>query len=391
MKLFNYEIKKAKPTNLSFPPVEEKLGKFDIVKTATTIGAADAGDYKQAFLSSRARYTQERSKIYDYYQNALDFDAHLKGLIQHRLLSTAGRKIEYIVNDQPSEQVQEFIDSPVFEKFIYDYLMADIFWGMGLVQFDKDEQPTRNWLRYTMIPIKHIDPYAEVVRRQQYSVSDGDKSYKGMKNVMFIGDKESFGLLQQLSLLAMYKRAATNDWASYSQLASTNFRVVKYKGALPGNAQRSAIRDIVDNVANGTLDYSQLDMDVTTENQTSSSQNQLFENYVAYLDDQMTKLVLGQTMTTEDGSSRSQAEVHERTQESIFDADAKRFINFMNYHFADIQEMYAIPTGGQWRYAESNTGKQEQELERDLKLKELGYVFTQEELAEKYDLKPKTI
>jgi phage gp29-like protein len=149
----------------------------------------------------------------------------------------------------------------------------------------------------------------------------------------FIGNGNDFGMLQQLALYAMYKRAALGDWAQYSQLAGTNFRVVKYRGDVPDPARRLAVRTIVNNAGQGTLDLPD-GIDVETSNQTSSSQNQLFENYVQYLDDNMTKLVLGQTMTTEDGSSRSQAEVHERVQDTIFDSDGKYILTLLNYDLA---------------------------------------------------------
>jgi len=175
------------------------------------------------------------------------------------------------------------------------------------------------------------------------------------------------------------------DWAQYSQLAGTNFRTVKYRGAQPDNMTRRNIRDIINSAGNGTIDLPN-DIDVETSNQTSSSQNQLFENYIQYLDDQMTKLVLGQTMTTEDGSSRSQAEVHERTQDDIFDADGKYVLDLLNHKFDTALSGYGIE-GGTWEFVESNTQQQMDEIERDLKLKELGVIFTNEEIREKYNLK----
>lgn len=49
--------------------------------------------------------------------------------------------------------------------------------------------------------------------------------------------------------------------------------------------------------------------------------DRLHEHAIAMLDRLKSKLVLGQTMTSDDGSSRSQAEVHERVEESVNDFD----------------------------------------------------------------------
>jgi len=365
--------------NYSQPTTEVKTKKFTYSETPMVIVDADVTEYKQAFLSAHGKYIQERSKFYDIYQNALDFDTHLKGLIERRLLNTSGKVLEYIVGEQPSELAKQMTEAPVFSKLINDILMVK-FWGMGLFEFEKAGE----YFSYVKIPIKHVDPFAKMVRKFQYSSSKDDVLWEGLKNVVFLGDANDYGLLQQVALIAMYKRAVMSDWAQYSQLAGTNFRVVKYRGTLPSAARRFNIRDIVSNAGNGVLDLPE-DIDVETSNQTSSSQNQLFENYIQYLDDQMTKLVLGQTMTTEDGSSRSQAEVHERTQESIFDADAKYVLDVLNWEMSEAFSQFGI-AGGKWKYAESSTQKQMEEIERDLKLKELGVMFTNEELRLKYGL-----
>ena len=374
MKVLGYEVTRV--TNMVIPPQEVKTKEFTYMQTPTEIVAADVSNYKDALIAAKGKYVQQRSTIYDIYQNALDFDIHLKGLIERRLLNTSGKVFEYVINDEPSEIADNVLNDPDFTKLINDLLMVN-FWGMGLFEFDKD-------FNYTIIPIKHIDPFEKMVRKVQYSTSHGDVSYDGLKNVVFIGGGNDFGMLQQLALYAMYKRAALGDWAQYSQLAGTNFRVVKYRGDVPDPARRLAVRTIVNNAGQGTLDLPD-GIDVETSNQTSSSQNQLFENYVQYLDDNMTKLVLGQTMTTEDGSSRSQAEVHERVQDTIFDSDGKFILTLLNYDLAHIMASYGV-SGGRWKFVENSTTKQSDEIERDLKLKELGIVFTDAELRLKYDI-----
>ena len=46
---------------------------------------------------------------------------------------------------------------------------------------------------------------------------------------------------------------------------------------------------------------------------SSSSKGEAFAVFLDYLDKQISKLVLGGTMISDNGSSRSQSEVHERT------------------------------------------------------------------------------
>jgi hypothetical protein len=41
------------------------------------------------------------------------------------------------------------------------------FWGMGVFEFEKDG----DFFFYTKIPIKHIDPFAKLIRKYQYGSS----------------------------------------------------------------------------------------------------------------------------------------------------------------------------------------------------------------------------
>ena len=66
----------------------------------------------------------------------------------------------------------------------------------------------------------------------------------------------------------------------------------------------------------------------------------------AWIDKQISKLVLGQTMTTDDGSSRAQGEVHEEVRQDIAAADALAIADTLN-------SMLVVP------YIRFNFGEQE--------------------------------
>jgi hypothetical protein len=384
MKIIGYEIKPV--TNYIDRKQPERQGSFTIYETQTEIIPAKIENFVESVIIAKSAYVQQRQFLYDMFQNAIDFDATLAALIDRRVESTAGKRLQYKVNDTEVDVSQTLIDTPEFREFIKDYIRMTVFWGMGLFEFN-----TRKWndlelFSYQSVPIKHIDPYAEMVRVTQFSASADDVNYKELNNVIFSGSKDSFGLLQQLTLLALRKRAAINDWSKYTALAGTNFRVVKYRGAQLDKKQREAVLNKFANNTSGAVDLP-ADIDVNSENQTSVSQNALFENYVKYFDEQMTKLVLGSTMTMDAGSSRSQAEVHERSTESLFDADAVMVLNMLNYDFYEIGvNMFNLPQGGRWSFVENATTKNMQQVELDLKLAQLGYLFTSEEIKAKYNL-----
>jgi hypothetical protein len=388
MKLFGYEFNRQAPKAYIERPADDTIGKFTFTYEPTIIVPATAENYKNAINAARWSYNQQRQTLYDMYQNAIDFDSHLKGLIEKRILASTGKKIEYrLPNGDASERAEALMKSPRWDEFLHAVLYYRIFWGMGLFVIGKRKWNEQQLFDFGAIPCKHIDPFQQVVRKYAFGASDGDESYAKDPNAIFVGHKEDLGLLLQLALNALYKRALMNNWAKYAEKAGNNFEVIKYQGAQPDQSERDRVLlKLANRGANSATD---LPMGVSHEvtNMSSSSQNQLFENQFKALNDEMSKLVLGQTMTTEDGSSQSQAEVHERTQETIFDSDSKNLIDTLNYEFAEIGvKMFDLEPGGEFVYAENMTMDTEKMIELDVKLSQIGYIFTQEELKERYGL-----
>ncbi len=389
MKLFGIKIggnTPAPPRNYVEVEADEKIGAFTVQYTPTTITPAKADDYRNAIQAARADYSQHRSMLYDKFQNAIDFDAHLRGLIEKRIIATTGKKLEFRVGEKPSEKAEALMRSPKWDEFLHAIIYYRVFWGLGLLEVGKRKWHDQELFDFGIVPPKHIDPYQKFVRHYAFGKSDKDKPYDKVKTAIQLGEKDNLGLLLQLALVALYKRALMNNWAKYAEKAGNNFETVKYQGAQPDPQERGRILKKLANRSGD--DVTDLPQGVAHEvtNMSSTSQNQLFENQYQALNDEMTKLVLGQTMTTEDGASRSQAEVHERTQNSIFDADAKNLLDVLNYDFVDIAvDLFGLEPGGEFVYVENTYGQTLDAIEQDMKLKELVQVDP-DYFYEKYDI-----
>lgn len=100
----------------------------------------------------------------------------------------------------------------------------------------------------------------------------------------------------------------------------------------------------------------------------------------------ISKIVVGQTMTTEDGSSLAQAKVHEGVSESILEADSDLLCGTFNQGPAKWWTEWNFP-GAKPPRIFRNTAPQEDlaaRAERDVKIKSLGYSPTEEYINETY-------
>src|SRR5574343_1437978 len=361
-------------------PQHLKKGKTVITRARDLIIDANMTQYQVAIDSARSETWQDRQKLYHIYQNALDFDGHVQACIAIRMMNTIGKKLEYVINDKPAD-ISLLTDSPKFEQFLRDLLMVR-FWGIGVFEYFVTEYAGRGYFDYQKIPMLNINPYKRVIYTQPY-YSGTEIPIKGL--IQMLGTPEDLGLLKVISRLAILRRANTSNWANYNELAGDNFMLIKYNEP-EDPRERARFRDQMQQRGKNAIVDTVLDAEVSSQSGTTGTIFQTFEQFQQWVTDEPSKMILGQTMTTEDGSSRSQAEVHERMQQTIFDNDSEYLLRFLNYEFYEVQSMFGIPEGGRWQFVQSGSLKDKTEIEKDILLKQLGIIFTDEELRKKYGI-----
>jgi len=273
--------------------------------------------------------------------------------------------------------VTGFFSIPDFEDFLQNAFETR-YWGYSLFEFDY-----KDGFNYTLIPRKHVRPESKIVVRNQtdatgiqYNTPDVEKF------VLSFGKTKDLGILKTAVYYSVYKRNTYGDWGNYVELAGNNFELIKYSGndIMLKNATENALKKTG---ANGQVAIPD-GVDVDFINKSSTSQNQLFEGFTQKLNDEQSKLILGQTMTTDDGSSRSQAEVHQTQQNDIFFADEQYILAFLNFKFKKKLPNWGLNQEGTFTFKKRENILAM--LEQDKALKDLGYVFTPEYLKEKYNI-----
>jgi len=66
------------------------------------------------------------------------------------------------------------------------------------------------------------------------------------------------------------------------------------------------------------------------ESKSTGEKSNVYNNLADWIDKQISKLVLGQTMTTDEGSSRAQSETHEKVRDDIADSDIQQIVDTLN-------------------------------------------------------------
>ena len=132
------------------------------------------------------------------------------------------------------------------------------------------------------------------------------------------------GGLARLSAWAfLFKSYTLKDWMAFLEVYGMPFRVGRYgKGTSPD--ERRVLLKAVRQLSSDAAAIIPREMDIEFIEAKGGSGNAVFGSKAEYLDKQISKGVLGQTMTSDDGASMAQAEIHENVRIDIARADARQ-------------------------------------------------------------------
>jgi phage gp29-like protein len=144
------------------------------------------------------------------------------------------------------------------------------------------------------------------------------------------------GLVRPLMWAALFRNWAIRDWLQLAELAWKPWRTGQYKKAAATEDIDILIETLENMTASGIAVYPET-VEVKIEwpkNATSGGGQSTHSELAAFFAAEMSKAVLGQTLTTEAGNrgARSLGEVHDRVRGDIRDADATNIASVIRRH-----------------------------------------------------------
>jgi hypothetical protein len=297
----------------------------NLVIRQARIESADIDAWKTAVNSAKKGI---RTKLYDLYENLLA-DPVLSDAIDKRVDAITNAEIAFLRNGENVEEIDDLIDTPEFEELIREIILHKA-WGKSVIevkftpQFDIFSFPRKH------IKIANLDK--KLAERRRYIIAkEGDLTgydYSEDEQIIECGKDDDLGFLFKAAPYVIYKRGGFGDWAEFAEVFGMPFLVGKYPGYDPKTRELlfQALSDMGSRPRAAIPKETDLDV---YENKSSGSTN-LYQTFRLACNEEILISVLGNTMTTLSGSSRSQAEVHQDTQEGKFDADRRYVQRILN-------------------------------------------------------------
>lgn len=242
----------------------------------------------------------------------------------------------------------KLFERPWFTHFITIAMYTD-FWEYTLAEFQEQDEKGE-FTDVKVFPRKHVRPF-----EKQIVINPTDRegiSYEGQEYDFFLlplGDPDSPGKLESITREVIWKTFARSDWSEYNErfgkplldfaIDTTNDEEVKEKEDMAANfgANGWIIRDVEEEV------------NITQVASRASAEN--FKDMANFCDDQIAKLMNGQTGTSDEKSFVGSAEVHERVLDKFTEARLKRVQDIVNYKLLPFLQYHGYPITDQTSFS----------------------------------------
>ena len=137
------------------------------------------------------------------------------------------------------------------------------------------------------------------------------------------------GLARLVAFSWMCKAYTLKDWMAFIETYGLPLRIGRYDGQATPQDVQTLFRAVA-NIGTDAAAVIPDSMKIEFVDSSSTTGDKIFENLARYIDEQTSKAVLGQTMTSDNGSSQAQANVHNEVRHDIAASDAMAIAKCLN-------------------------------------------------------------
>lgn len=292
-------------------------------------------------------------------------ELHYASVLGTRKLAVAG--VEAVIEAggedaraiEIADAIENLISLPVFDDLVQDLLdglgkgfsVSEIMWETSASQWQPYDYRHRDPRFFTFDMVDRTT--IRLVDLQNPAFGIPLEPYKFIRHVpkLKTGIPIRGGLAKPAAWAYIFKSYTLKDWVAFCEIYGIPFRVGKY-GPMATAEDRARLLAAVRNIgsdAAGIIPESMAIEFVDGAGKGGGGAG-VFDRLTDYLDKQISKRVLGQTMTTDHGSSLAQAKVHENVRHDILVSDAKQIAATINRDL--IRPFVDLNYGPQKRYPE---------------------------------------
>lgn len=260
--------------------------------------------------------------LQDLYEN-LKADGHFIAQSELRKAATTSRK--FSVKDIKTGEVDEGKTKLLQKKWFYNFMEKGLECiTKGYTILELVNSASMDW---RLVPRRNVcgrlqRVYLEVGGDKYIDISTGFEN-----NIVRFGEPEDLGIMADICGGLIWKRNAQQSWAEFSE--RYGMPLISATTNKTDDANVAKVQKMLQALGEAATAVLPEGTSLNIQPFTGGDSFQVYKAQIDALDNEISKAIVGGTMVTDNGSSRSQSEVHERNlDEKLAQADS-RLVEFV--------------------------------------------------------------
>lgn len=309
----------------------------------------DIGDWRHAWQMAINVDSPNRQRLYDIYTD-VDIDLHLSGCIQQRegfVMASSFKIVDD--NGNENEDAAAFFRTPWF-RLLMKYALDANYWGHSLIELgnlttDINGKPTYDGVK--LLPRKHVIPeYHRVITDLGQDWKTGIDYHKPPFSdwLIEVGQPDSLGLFLKAATQTIPKKNAMAFWDTFAEIFGMPMRIART--TTRDDKELGKMEKMLDEMGAAGWGLFQEGTDIDVVESSRGDAFNVYDKRIDRANTELSKLILLQTMTIEDGSSLSQSETHLKVFENVIDADCTMLSAVINTQLIPRMIRHGFPLKG---------------------------------------------
>lgn len=367
----------------------QKSAISQIIQRTNSLYQKSIAIWRQAWQMAISVVNPDRRRLLEIYDDIIT-DLHLSGAIDQRKDMVLAKQF-LLTNRKTGEQSPEGL--AIFESTWFKDFMAlaldSIYYGHSLVQFGDVKNGYDGTMEFTgveLVPRKHVIPeFGVVVRNEGDDPRSGINYRNGILSdwTIEIGKPNDLGKLLKCVPSAISKRNALAFWDEFGQLFGIPVRIAKTTSR--DSAEINNITQMLRDMGAAAWGVFPDGTDISFVENSKTDAFNVFDKRIDRANSEMSKGILGQTMTLDSGSSLSQSEVHLEILKNLVEKDADMIRDVVNDKLLPMLEKKGFPVADlRFDWTNDTQYSSTEQLQMEQMLLNAGYEIDPQYFADKY-------
>ncbi|KAA6346425.1 hypothetical protein EZS27_006075 [termite gut metagenome] len=304
----------------------------ELVAQTQALTTKDIKKWRNAWQAALNVENPRRGQLYDIYTDT-EIDLHLTGCIGQRKGFVRKKSFMLMSKDgKENEEATELFESKWFKNFV-SYALDSRYWGHSLIQLG-DVITLDGKMTYSdalLVPRKHVVPeYGVIITEQGDEWKKGYDYRNGPLSMWCIeaGEPSSLGLFLRVATQTIPKKNMLAFWDMFGEMFGMPIRIGKTITRDP--KERTKIEKMLAGMGAAAWGLFPEGTEIEIKETTRGDAFQVYDKRIERANNEISKGILNQTMTIENGSSLSQSQVHLEVFNNVIDGDADFIRDLVN-------------------------------------------------------------